>query len=229
MATATTFAQYYLWKPGKPLVGMSVRELSRECGFTFKTASVRLRDFQQAGLLVARRRATGRKGAEYELVAPSGDSQIGNTQPPPLGGVLPEGELFPTLDPQDLLRAELLSGAAFIRLGEGPVFTPTCADVLIALLNGPLTRAGIARTAGRSWGAVDRAVLILHSAGIVDLDPRSGEVRLLTQELAAASDDWATAMGVIIRPEIRQLMYEKEREEYRARLEAASDPASGGQ
>jgi hypothetical protein len=230
MAIAMTFARHYLRKAGSPLIGMSIYQLSEECGFSPKAASEWLRDFQQAGLLARRRKATYRTGAEYELTMPWGDPLSGNTHPPsPRGGVLPEGKLFPTLDAQDLLKAELQACAAFIRMGEGPVFSPTCVDVLVALLSGPLKRGAIARAANRSWGAVNRAVLILHSAGIVNFDSDSGLVHLLTGDLVAAVDDWATSMGVIIRPELRRLMHQKQREAYRSWTESFSDEPTGHQ
>lgn len=185
---------------GKQRIDMSARCLAEELGLSHKSAAAALRVLASEGWLKSR--SGGRdRGNSYLLVTPNGSR--GDIQP-----LLPEGCMSP-LDAADRVRLRLRRLSAFQRIGTGVVLPPGVLAVASALLSGERHLPELGDAAGCSRSTLRRAIAILESAGLVEVD--DGTVRPLAADFVGALEAWAVAMGVDGRPEARAQLHRFER------------------
>lgn len=219
LMAAEELARLHMDLPPGQWIDMSCRRLGERIGASHDIARKALKHLETWGLITSRK---GRaRGLSKSYMLNLSNSHFVDTYPFSLqeeDGYVSKNVLFGVIDRPGYEQRWLRSHAAFRRVGEGAVLTPTCAHVLLALRSGTLTRTELCRRLGRSLGAVSRAVRQLESAGLVDDQGRKGVTLLVEGSLVMALDEWMAFMGIDHRPDLVRWMHDQDRLAYARRF-----------
>ena len=215
LMAAEELARLHMDLPPGEWINMSCRRLSERIGVSKAIAARALKRLETWGLITSRRGHA--RGLSKSYMLNLSNSHFVDTYPFSLqeeDGYVSKNVLFGVIHRPGYEQRWLRSHAAFRRVGEGQVLTPTCAQVLLALTSGPLTRAELCQYLRRSPGAVTMAVKQLESAGWVDYQRRKGVTLRVEGSLVAELDEWMMRMGIDHRPALVRWMHDQDRLAY---------------
>jgi len=225
---AQIFADLHRRKSHNQPIHMSVRELSEKVGVSHNGANKYIRKFMKSGYLHSLGRTKLTAAREFHITIPAASASKGDIQPPPRlinrTGCCVSPKAPINLD-VDLRAAKLITHEAFMRLGSGPVLTPTCANMLAVLENqGTLYEKDLSLILGKTRKAITEAFKRLESAGLIHRE--DGRVALTSLDTWVALDEWAKGMG-ITRARDRAAIHAQQRERYRNAFTPPADEPDG--
>lgn len=215
-------------------VGVGCRDLAERINCSAETASRRLRDLQQAGLLERQRRGRGCYATDVfsipelllrEIIqsAPDGAASVGvdtqiqvlqvrTTSNAPTPG---ECQRLPGFE----ARGRAIRGhSAFSRM-RGGVFLPPQASLTIqAIEQGARTVREIHGPTGMSADAIRDHLRILEGIGLISRVSTYPLIRIRPAwkgDVLEALDEWCEQMGIGDRPGLRRFHHERQRERFR--------------
>jgi len=211
---ALEIAEISLRKRNSATVGLSCRQAAELLNISAKSAARYLNHLKEQGLLEDAGKSE-MAANQYRLISrpiPQTD-----TVPHSLGARQTRAiEAADASISRTIELHQLLAHDAFARVGDGPVLPPSCAEVLCQLKVAPSTVKELCLQLGRHRSTVDRALLVLQSAGIVDIGGKALPVRLTQQDLTAALDAWVLHLGVDGRTGLRKQRHRVEQEDFHA-------------
>lgn len=213
MLVAQVAVQTYLVAEDPEHVGLSCRELAERANISRATAARHLKRLKNMGLLARSGWRHEGEANRYRFRIPQRvhSETVTHARRTRLSHYFTAGD---GANERRALLSIMLQHDAFARLGMGPTLPPSCAEILVALLEGERTAADLRALMGYSRPTVRRALQILQSCGLVDSATPNDKVRLLGADPMLMLDEWTQWMGVRGRREHRREVHQAERASY---------------